>query len=321
MITTIRTEKPNGEKVDRNLDAGQNPPNGVIVHYSLKEEPRGEVKLAFLDTEGKEIITFSSVKGQEEPTTDEGEQQEQVAAEDLPEVKTEERDKEKLRVLKEAGSNRFVWNMRYPEATKVEGYVGGEGALAGPVVPPGTYQVCLTVDDSTLTETFKIEKDPQIPATQEDLEALFDLRRKIWEKLSQTHEAINMIRSIRAQVQEWQRRTKGQKDYEAIANAAKPVLEKLPPIEEELIQLKAKTRQDTLNHPAKLNAKLAALGGVVASALAAPTQQEYELFDDLSRRVDEQIQRLQEVIDTDVATFNAAVKEAGVAAIIPSTEM
>jgi DNA mismatch repair ATPase MutS len=147
------------------------------------------------------------------------------------------------------------------------------------------------------------------------------LRRKIWEKLSQTHEAINMIRSIRAQVQEWQRRTKGQKDYEAITNAAKPVLEKLPPIEEELIQVKAKTRQDTLNHPAKLNAKLAALGGTVASALAAPTQQEYQLFDDLSRQVDEQIKRLQEVIDTDVAAFNSAVKEVGVAAVIPSTEM
>ncbi len=88
--------------------------------------------------------------------------------------------------------------------------------------------------------------------------------------------------------------------------------ETLSSIEEELIQVKAKTRQDILNYPAKLNAKLAALSGTVGSADAAPTRQEYELFDALAARVDVQLKRLREVIDTDVAAFNNLIREQGV---------
>ncbi len=56
---------------------------------------------------------------------------------------------------------------------------------------------------------------------------------------------------------------------------------------------------------------------MVASAQAAPTRQEYELFEDLSQRIDAQIQRLREVIDTDVAAFNDLMSTSGVPAIIP----
>ena len=59
-LSAIREEKPTGEKVDRNLTAGQNPPDGVTVYYYLKEQPEGEVKLAFQDKSGKEIKSFSS---------------------------------------------------------------------------------------------------------------------------------------------------------------------------------------------------------------------------------------------------------------------
>jgi hypothetical protein len=34
------------------LDAGKNPPDGVIVHYHLAEKPEEEVKLTFLDADG-----------------------------------------------------------------------------------------------------------------------------------------------------------------------------------------------------------------------------------------------------------------------------
>ncbi len=88
-------------------------------------------------------------------------------------------------------------------------------------------------------------------------------------------------------------------------------------VEDELIQSKAKTRQDTLNWPTKLNGKLANLAGVVASAPAAPTKQAYEVFDDLSRRIDAQLQRLQSVIDGDVAAFNAVLRQREVPGVIP----
>ena len=95
--------------------------------------------------------------------------------------------------------------------------------------------------------------------------------------------------------------------------------EKLSAIEEELIQVKAKTRQDTLNYPIKLNSKLAALAGTIGGAHAAPTKQEYELYDDLVSRIDAQLKSLREVIDTHVAAFNTLVRERDVPAIVPGT--
>ena len=259
------------------------------------------MKLSFLDMQGNEICSFSSEVSGEEDNGKNGKKGEKGE--------------------KGAGAHRFVWNMRYPDAKQVDGFVGNDTALADPMIAPGTYQVQLKVGDEVLSETFEVAKDPRATATQQDMEAQFALRRDIWQKLSETHEAINTIRSIKRQVEEWEQRTQRQADYEAIAQAAGPLKEQLSAIEEELIQTKAKTRQDTLNHPAKLNAKLAALAGAVGTVQAAPTKQEYALFEDLSARVDAQLQRLQEVINTALAAFNTLIRDAGVPAIIPSSEL
>ncbi len=310
MITARRELKPGGETVDRNLNAGENPPDGVLVYYSLKQKPEGEVKLTFLDAQGEQIKSFTSEQAQSQSPK----------AEDAPpETPDEEEDREKKdpRVPKEAGMNRFLWNTRYPDPKKVDGYVASEAVMAGPVAAPGTYHVQLTVADQTLTEAFEVQKDPRVPATQEDLDSQFKLLLKVRDKLSETHDAINTLRNIRQQVEDWEKRTRERKDHEAVSSAARSLKEKLSPIEDELTQSRAKTRQDTMNFPAKLNGKLAWLAGVVASAQAAPTRQQYELYADLAGRIDVQIQRLQEIIDTDVAAFNGLMRESEMPAVIP----
>ena len=313
MVTARREQKPGGEPVSRNLDAGQNPPYGVIVTYYLKQKPEGEVKLTFLDARGNEIKTFSSETGQEQSPNS----KEALAA--SSKEKDKGKEKKEPRVSKEAGATRFVWDMRYPEARKIDGYVAADSALVGPAALPGMYQVQLTVGDQAYSEPFEIYKDPRVMATQADLEAQFELRLKIRDKLSEMHDAINMLRNIRQQIESWDQLTGERADHEALVSAGESLKEKLTAIEDELVQSKAKSRQDTLNFPAKLNAKLAALGAVIASADAAPTRQAYELFDDLATRIDVQLRRLQEVIDTDVAAFNSLMRELGVPALIPVT--
>ena len=60
MITARRQRKPGGGTVDRNMDAGENPPDGVIVYYFLKQKPEGEVKLTFRTMQGEVIKAFTS---------------------------------------------------------------------------------------------------------------------------------------------------------------------------------------------------------------------------------------------------------------------
>ena len=40
---------------------------------------------------------------------------------------------------RQSGMNRFVWNMRYPDATGFPGMILWAGSLTGPRVPPGIY--------------------------------------------------------------------------------------------------------------------------------------------------------------------------------------
>jgi hypothetical protein len=194
--------------------------------------------------------------------------------------------------------------------------MGSEKGLVGPLAAPGTYQVRLTSGEQSATASFEIQKAPHVLASQQDLEAQFALLIDIRDRLSETHEAITTIRAIRQQVEQWVERAQGHQAQDAVTTSAHALLEKLAAIEEELIQVKARDRGDTLNHPAKLNAKLAALAGVVSSADAAPTRQSYELFQVLSDQLQSLLARLQACIDADVTAFNTVIGEAGLSAII-----
>src|SRR5256714_8574860 len=125
MATIRRKKKPDGEMVDEYLDAGKNPPDGVIVAYFLKQKPEDEVKLTFLDAGGKEIRTFSSEEknGQRSGIQDAA----AGASDEIPGaggvIKSEKKDDEKKepRVAKEAGAKRLLWDLRYPDPTKGAG--------------------------------------------------------------------------------------------------------------------------------------------------------------------------------------------------------
>jgi photosystem II stability/assembly factor-like uncharacterized protein len=297
--TYYETPAPTGEAQRTFLDAGKNPPDGVIVTYYLQQKPTGEVTLTFLDAQGQVIRRFSSQAGQQQSTAN--------TARDT-------------RVSAEAGLSRFVWNMRYPDARGVPGDVTTERSLTGPLAPPGRYQVQLAVDGQTSTAAFEIRQDPRVSATPADFEAQFALLQRIRDKLSDTHEAINRLRRVRQQVEEWVRRVEGWSNggsaAEAVRQAANGLYAKLDAIEGELIQRRARVPQDQLNFPTRLNAKLAGLTSVVASADAVPTRQAYEVFHDLSTRIDQQLIALQEVIDGDVAALNELIRTSGVPSIV-----
>ena len=241
--------------------------------------------LTFLDSSNQEIRSFSSNGGKDEP-----------------------------KVATEAGANRFVWDMRYPDAHKVKGDSSTEKSLSGPVAAPGTYQVRLAVSGDVFTQEFEIRKDPRVSATQEELDAQFGLLIKIRDKLSQTQDAINSIRNVKGQLEGWKQRPG---TSETVLDAAASLGEKLSDIEEELIQPRGSAPLDRVNFPTRLNLKIASLTSVVASADAVPTQQSYQVFQDISSRIDMQLERLNGVTSTDVAAFNNLVQDLGLSAVAP----
>ncbi len=295
-VTYTEKKGPGGETVRQFLDAGENPPQGVIVTYYLKEAPEGQVTLKVWDNQDQLINTFTS--------TD-------------PENQSGDGDQEP-RLPAVSGINRFVWNMRYPDARKVPGDKTTEDMTTGPTAPPGDYRLSLSVDGTEQTQEFQIVKDPRVAASQADFDSQFDLHLSIRDKLSETHDSINKLRNIRRQVEEWEQRAESHSSAEAVASAGIPLKEKLAAIENELVQVDHKGARDRLNRPVKLNRKLAEVIAVVASADFAPPKQAGEVFQDLSTRIDVQIKLLEDVVENDVFQFVNLVEELGIPAIIPS---
>ena len=86
-------------------------------------------------------------------------------------------------------------------------------------------------------------------------------------------------------------------------------------IETELIQTSAKNSMDALRLPARLNLRLASLMSVLSSADAAPPRQAYLVHEHLGALARHELARLQALIDTDVAAFNALVRDASLPAV------
>ncbi len=220
----------------------------------------------------------------------------------------------------EAGLNRFVWDMRYEGASRVPRSPLWAGGTDGPEALPGTYQVRLTVNGKQYTQPLEIVRDPRLKVTQEDLQKQFDLLIKIRERVTQAHDTINQIRDIRGQITALNKRLENHPQGKAVADAGKQLDKKMTEVEEVLIQTKAKSGQDVLNYPIRLNNYLVALGGVVESSDSAPTQVSYEVFDMLSKQLDEQLAKWKQILSTDVPAYNDVVRKQDVPAIILNTK-
>jgi photosystem II stability/assembly factor-like uncharacterized protein len=215
----------------------------------------------------------------------------------------------------DAGLNRFVWDLRYEGATKVPKAPLWGGNTNGPTALPGTYQVKLTVLGKSYTAPLEITADPRLSATQADLTKQFELLMKIRDAVTQTDDTILEIRDLREQINTVNKHVGSGPQGKPVVDAGKALDKKMTAIEEVLIQTKAKSGQDVLNYPVRLNNHLVALGGVVDSASTAPTQQSYEVFDMLTKQLNEQLAKWQEIVGTDVPAYNNLVKQQDVPAL------
>lgn len=299
-----------GFRIPSGAAIGENPPAGVSIWYYLKEKPKGDVQIEILDAAGKSVKTFSS-KAPAAPAGGAPGGEEGFGFGGPP-----------ARVAAEKGLNRFSWDLRYPDATRFPGMILWAGNTSGPRAVPGNYQVKLTVDGKSLTEGFEVRKDPRVATTQEEFQKQFDLLLKIRDKFSETSDAISNIRDVKRQVDEYAKRVGSQAGMKDIVDAGKALNDKLTAIEQELYQTKNQSSQDPLNFPIRLNNKLAALAGSIAGADAQPTDQQVAVYDDLVAKINVQLDKLKQVMATDVPAFNKLAREKEVPAVFvkPATK-
>lgn len=218
---------------------------------------------------------------------------------------------------KEAGMNRFIWDMRGPAALKVAADKSMARFLDGPIVLPGRYQVRLTVGEQSWTQPFEVVADPRPHESREGEKAQYDLLVSINRTITEAHAAVNQIRDVVAQLAGWTKRLADQEGGAEIVAAAAVLKTTLTAIEEELF----KSEPDTdLHYTArlKLSARLAALKFAVEFTDYAPTRQAVEVYEELAGKVNAQLARLREIMQTDLAQLNQQIHDSGIPVIAPS---
>ena len=292
------TKKPDGTLDKRFLDAGTNPPDGVIVNYLLGDDDQ-PLKLTIRDEAGDELRTFRSKPPKQDDTAT------------FPPKAEEADDQGETFVPSKRGLNRFVWDFRISEATKIATKGGDQPGRSGPKVAPGRYRVRLDLGEWSEEQSFAVVADPRMPASPEDRAAQATLTADLHTKHGQLNRAVNGLRELREQAIDRARKAHEAGDESTVADA-KALTETLDAIEGELLQPKIKSSQDSLNYPIKLNAKMVGLIGTIEQYDSAPPTQSLALARHLLDAVDVQLTRFTEVQD-------GPAKKLGLKITVPSS--
>ncbi len=278
----------------RNPGAGENPASGATLYYYLKTKPEGEVKLRILTASGKLVREVSSKPKPEQ---------------EKPDPEDEERQRSQLAPAA-AGLNRYVWNLRYDDATGFPGLLMWDGSLRGPLAAPGEYKAELVVNGKTESANFTLAKDPRTPTTPEDFDKQLELALKIRDRVSEANSSVVRIRAATEQLKPYLTSSN-----DPVKASAKQLTDELTAIEESIYQTKLKADEDALNFPIKLNNKLASVENVVEDTDIAPTAQSYQVYDDLSAQLQVQLDHLHQVETTGIEQFNQLVRDQNVPAV------
>lgn len=281
------------------------------IHYHLAE-PAETVTLEILDDRGEVIRSFTEVaEDEEEEEAGEDDDEERTVPiprwGSIPNSHSASNPPSRLGV--EAGLHRHEWNLRRAGPETFPGLIFWGAGTNGPISPPGEYAVRLMVNDQIVdTREFRIGMDPRLTeVTAADLEEQFELAMAIRDRTSEANEAVVLVRHIREEIED----RLAQTDETPVQEAADLLEGKLAAAEEEIYQVRLEARQDPLNYPIKLNNKIAALMGQVESADTPPTDQQYEVFDDLSTLLEVELDRIDEAIRIDLARLNQLLVDVG----------
>lgn len=255
---------------------GENLANGVITHFYLKDfSEKDSVALTYTKMNGDTLATYSTY--------------------------AKEKDK-KLEAKK--GGNTYVWDTRGKGAEKLDGMILWWANLSGPKAVPGTYKVSLNVNGTDQTENFTILPDPRAEVTVDDMQKQYDFITEVNETVDRAHQSIKKIRAINGKLDEFIKKHKDDESTKALVEKAKKMKEEFSSIEKELYQTKNRSRQDPLNFPIKLTNKLAHLNSLVSIDDFPPTEQDIAVKNEMSGKINEQLQAFDALVDEEISAFN-----------------
>ena len=269
--------------------AGRNPPPGANVYFTIARAPDSSatVTLEFLDAAGAKVLRGYR-RGGGGPDT-------------LPALR--------------AGLNSFQWDLRAEPPPRLPGNINvWGGPVSGYLVPPGRYQVRLTIGGAAQTQPLEVRADPRLTTSPAEVAARDTLARAIVGRITEIHESLNRLRDVKDQVTRFADRAKDAPNAPAIGAKGKDISAKVDSLSPKL-STRAANGQDVINYRNGINAQYAFLLGNIEESdiLTQPVRERFVELESLWSALRAQVQTVEEV---DVPAFNKLLQDSGLGGVI-----
>ena len=174
---------------------------------------------------------------------------------------------------------------------------------------PGNYKVHLNVNGNNSSETFAILPDPRAESSVAEMQKQFDFITDINTTIENAHQSIKKIRNVTEQLNAFKEQYKDDDRTKELVEKAKAMKDKLGEVEKALYQTQNRSGQDPLNFPIKLTNKLGHLNSLVSIDDFPPTEQDIAVKNELTAKINTELNIFNEVISSELKEFNTAFNE------------
>jgi photosystem II stability/assembly factor-like uncharacterized protein len=248
-----------------------------------------------------------------------------------------------LRGTNERGINRTYWDLRYEPTRRAKlrtappGMpwvpLGPEGwrplrtwdldlnrGQLGPLVMPGTYTVRINFGESDeVTRSVEVRKDPHTEGTMDDIEAQVALSLQMRDQINEVVDMIDRLEWARKQLEDLSEMLAGDEEAEAVIAEASRLLDEAISVEGTLYDINLTgAREDAFRSAMRLYGRFSALANDLGATGAdfPPTVPQKEVHEVLTDRLGETRRRFEVLMNQEVETLNAMLRERKLPVII-----
>lgn len=279
------------------VPAGENPPDGAVIDYYLKDTASGPVTLEIKDSSGQVMRRYSSADPVPPPD---------------PKLTIPEYWLRPAKPLSSAaGVHRFLWDMHLPPVPGIKPeypisavYRNTTPSPTSPWVLPGKYTVTLSANGKSYTQPLTVTMDPRVKTPVADLARQFELSRQLYQDLVALAPAAAQAEAVHEQLTEVRKKSTGQ-----------PIASDLDAFEKKLTSVEGSedSRPGADGVPETivgLRTSLLGLLSVLQDADVAPTSQAATSVGQLHGAVQPLVQKWQAFKQRELPEMNERLKKA-----------
>ncbi len=252
---------------------GDNPPEGALVRYWVKDAPARPLTLEIADARGQ-VVSTSTLRGAK------------------------------------AGVNQTTWNLRYEGPEPIPGEGGGGGGGGGgffggggaPTAMPGTYTATLRGDGWERTRSFEVRGDPRVEMTNAQYQAQFDAVVALRDLTSRVNQAIGAAESVMKQLGDLAETLETAGDDGGIVQRVKDAHAAVREVSDTYLR-RPPPRMGYRQRP-RVAEELRSLMGSISNVEAPPTEPQSNRLVELRGEVQTAIDALNVVFDTKIRDLN-----------------